>query len=184
MRIYSFPFLHGIRYINHSFRAKFKVKDAHNAGKSLFLCKRICMKSLEDIILPEGCQLLTLPIIADERGFLTFCENSDSVLPFSIKRTFWIYGVPNGKKRGGHAHMTCSEVIFPVSGSFQIEVDNGTQRATVQMNKPNVGIHVPAGMWCNLFDFSSDAVCLVLASHTYDNTGYIHDYQEYIKLKG
>lgn len=131
---------------------------------------------------PKGCRLLPLPEAADERGTLAFLEGGVQI-PFPVKRVFWIYGVPDGKTRGGHAHDTCAEAIFPVAGAFTIELDDGCRRRRVRMNKPNVGVLVPAGIWCNLTDFAPETVCVVAASHPYDAQGYINRYEDYVKRR-
>ncbi len=131
---------------------------------------------------PEGCCWLPLPKATDERGTLAFLEGGEH-LPFSVKRVFWIYGVPAGKTRGGHAHRTCAEALFPVAGAFTVEVDDGVCRRTVRMDRPDRGVLIPAGVWCNLTDFSAGAVCVVMASHPYDAEGYIHKYEDFIQTK-
>ena len=131
--------------------------------------------------LPEGSLLINIPKVTDLRGSLCFLENS--MIPFEIKRVFWIFNVPEGKTRGGHAHNTCAEVIFPVSGSFDILVDNGRERTTITLDSPNTGIYIAPSVWCPLKNFSPDAACVVMASHEYSTEGYVNDYNEYIRLK-
>lgn len=131
---------------------------------------------------PEGCRLLPLPHVADERGILAFLEGGAQI-PFDIKRVFWIYGVPAGKTRGGHAHRTCSEAVFPVTGAFTIEVDDGRYVRKIRMECPDTGILIPAGIWCNLTDFSPNAVCVVMASQPYQAEGYINTYEDFIRFR-
>lgn len=133
-------------------------------------------------LLPNGCRLITLPGVQDERGFLTFAEGQNHI-PFRIDRVFWIYGVPEGKERGGHAHRTCAEVVVPVAGAFTMVVDDGTLRVSVRLDSPQTGILIPAGVWCELKDFAPGTVCVVAASQAYDSEGYIHCYDEYMKQK-
>lgn len=131
---------------------------------------------------PEGCRLLPLPSVSDERGTLAFLEGGTHI-PFGVERVFWIYGVPEGKTRGGHAHRTCAEAVFPVTGSFTIEVDDGQCRRKIRMERPDTGILIPPGVWCNLTDFSTDTVCVVVASQPYNAEGYIDKYEDFIKFR-
>lgn len=116
----------------------------------------------------------------DGRGCLSVVEN-DGSLPFVPSRVFWISGVPAGAQRGGHSHRTCSEVVFAVSGRFEIELDYGSYSETFVMDKPDVGVIVPAGVWCELRNFADNTVCVVLASEAYDASGYVHDKEEWRK---
>lgn len=134
----------------------------------------------EELDTISGCRLLRAGKVVDDRGILCFAEG-DNTIPFEIKRNFWIYGVGQGKVRGGHSHSTCSEAIFPVNGSFDIMVTDGKGSTTVHMNEPSCGILIPAGVWCELKNFSPDAICFVAASQHYDATGYINDFNEYKK---
>ncbi len=111
-------------------------------------------------------QIVKIPCVVDERGSLCFAESKH--LPFEIKRVFWIYGVEEGKTRGGHAHRTCAEVVFPLCGSFEIEVDDGKHSETILMDSPEKGIHIPPNVWCCLKNFASGTVCVVLASQDYE----------------
>lgn len=126
-------------------------------------------------VISDTVRMVDVPCVIDERGALCFVESASFV--FDVKRVFWIYGVKEGQTRGSHAHMSCAEVVFPVSGSFDIEVDDGKVAETIHMDCPNRGILIPPKVWCNLKNFSKDAVCVVLASHEYDASGYIHDYE-------
>ena len=126
---------------------------------------------------------IQLPQYVDNRGELTFAEGQTAI-PFDIARVFWICNVPPGQRRGGHAHWHCHEALFAVSGSFRILVDDGHEERNVLLDSPTHGIVIPAGAWCELEDFSSDALCLVLASEHYDATGYCHDKREWRKMLG
>ena len=121
--------------------------------------------------MPLGVKMLQVAQNVDERGQLCFMEVATH-LPFEVRRVFWISGVPAGKTRGGHAHWTCHEAIFPVAGSFEIEVDDGEVCCTVAMAHPWEGITIPAGVWCELRNFAPGTVCFVLASEAYDASGY------------
>ena len=127
-------------------------------------------------------RIISIPINSDNRGCLAYAE-AQTTIPFEIQRVFWIYGIPQKALRGGHAHWQCSEVVVPVHGSFTILLDDGFERDEVRIASPDKGIVVPAGVWCELKDFADDTVLLVMASHHYDPTGYVHDYEEYLKAK-
>ncbi|MBO4590926.1 MAG: GNAT family N-acetyltransferase [Bacteroidaceae bacterium] len=128
--------------------------------------------------LPRGCRLIHFPKNADERGCLSFAEGQKHI-PFPIERVFWIYDVPEGQKRGEHSHNECSEVIVPVSGSFDMEVDDGILQATVHMDSPETGILIPPSVWCRLQNFAPGTVCIVFASHPYNASGYTHNYDTF-----
>ncbi|MBQ8675003.1 MAG: FdtA/QdtA family cupin domain-containing protein [Bacteroidaceae bacterium] len=115
--------------------------------------------------------------MSDERGNLCFAENSE--LPFKVERVFWIANVPDGKTRGGHAHQTCAEIIFPVSGAFDIYVCDEDGERVVRMDRPDTGIYIGPNVWCELRNFEPGTVCLVLASHPYSAQGYINDFKQF-----
>jgi hypothetical protein len=125
-------------------------------------------------------RLIDLPKIIDPRGNLTVAEQLREV-PFNVERVYWTYDVPAGESRGGHAHRECEEVIVAVSGSFDVTLDNGEERKTYHLNHPYQGLYVGTGIWRTLDDFSSGAVCLVIASHLFEEEDYIRDYDEYQK---
>ncbi len=128
-------------------------------------------------------QLIDLPKITDPtRGSLTVVENNKEV-PFDIKRAYWTYDVPAGEWRGGHAHKKQRELILAVSGCFTLSLDDGTERKDVLLNHPYQAILVNDGIWRELHDFSSGAVCLVLTEEFFDEEDYIRDYQEFIEFK-
>jgi hypothetical protein len=127
--------------------------------------------------------LIDLPKIADPRGNLTVAEGLD-VVPFEIKRAYWVYDVPGGESRGGHAHKRLQQFIVALSGSFQVTLDNGYEQKTVLMNHPYQGLLIDTNIWRTLDDFSSGAVCLVLASEHYDEDDYIYDYDEFLRYIG
>ena len=125
-------------------------------------------------------RLIDLPRITDPRGNLTVAEGMDMV-PFDIKRAYWVYDVPGGESRGGHAHKHLSQVLIAVSGSFSVTLDNGREHTTFLLNHPWQGLLIEPNTWRTLDDFSSGAVCLVLASEHYEETDYIYYYNEFLK---
>lgn len=130
-------------------------------------------------------KIIDLVKIIDPRGNLTVAEGCKDV-PFDVKRVYWVYDVPAGENRGGHAHKQCQEFIIALSGSFHVTLDNGREQVTVLLNHPYQGLFVDTSTWRTLDDFSSGAVCLVLASETFDETDYIREYDaflEYIKQR-
>lgn len=127
--------------------------------------------------------IINLPKIFDPRGNLTVAEGLNQV-PFAVSRVYWTYDVPSGESRGGHAHKHCRELIIAISGSFNVTLDNGTERKAFHLNHPWQGLLVETNVWRTLDDFSSGAVCLVLASDPYEEEDYIRDYDEYIAQIG
>ena len=123
-------------------------------------------------------KIIELPKHVDPRGNLTVAEQMKNV-PFDIARVYWTYDIPAGERRGGHAHRTCQEIIIAVSGSFDVTLDDGSgQKETHHLNHPYQGLYVGTGVWRTLEDFSSGAVCLVLASELFDEDEYWYDYDE------
>lgn len=125
------------------------------------------------------CKLLDLPKITDPRGNLTFIEGSQHI-PFEIARVYYLYDVPGGAERGGHAHKALQQLIIPLAGSFDIHLDDGTSKKTFHMNRSYIGLYVCPMIWREIDNFSSGAVCLVLASSPYDEADYYRNYQEFI----
>jgi hypothetical protein len=123
-------------------------------------------------------ELIKLPKIYDIRGNLTFIENQKHI-PFMIKRVFYLYDVPAGETRAGHALRDCHQFIVAVSGSFIVIVDDGRKKYKFRLNRPYVGLYLPPLCWRELEDFSSGSVCLVLASELYDEASYIYSYDEF-----
>lgn len=128
------------------------------------------------------CTLLELPKNHSEKGNITAVNNGFEV-PFDIQRVYYLYDVPGGEARGGHAHRDLQQLIVAASGSFDLTVDDGKVKRTFQLNRPYQGIYVPTGLWRELNNFSSGSICLVLASILYSETDYIRDYQEFLKFK-
>ena len=126
-------------------------------------------------------EIIELPKIYDPRGNLTVAEQMKNV-PFGVKRVYWTYDVPSGESRGGHAHKECRELIIAVSGSFTVTLDNGKGLLkNYHLNHPWQGLLVNTGIWRTLEDFSSGAVCLVLASELYDEEDYIYEYEDFLE---
>lgn len=117
-----------------------------------------------------------------EKGNLTVVENGMTV-PFNIRRTYYLYDIPGGESRGGHAHKGQWQLVVAASGSFSVTLDDGKIKRTFVLNRPYQGLLVKPGIWGTLDDFSSGAVCLVLASEIYDENDYIRDYNDFIKFK-
>lgn len=127
-------------------------------------------------------RIIQLPKILDERGNLSFVE-SENHIPFRIKRTYWVYDVPGGEMRGGHAFKHCSELIIALSGSFDVILDDGFQKKTYSLNRSYYGLLVPTMLWRNLDNFSTNSLCLVLASRAYEDRDYIYNYELFKRLK-
>ncbi|MBC3844820.1 WxcM-like domain-containing protein [Winogradskyella echinorum] len=125
----------------------------------------------------DNVNLVDIPKVHDERGFLAVIEKD--VIPFAIKRVYYLYDVPTESSRGGHAHKEQQSVIIALSGSFEVVVDDGKTKKRVMLNKPNQGLYIPTHIWREIDNFSSGAVCLVLASTAYDEAEYIRDYRVY-----
>ena len=125
---------------------------------------------------------IELPKIVDPRGNLTVAESLKQV-PFEVKRVYWTYDVPSGESRGGHAHKHCRELIIAISGSFTVTLDNGSEKEAFHLNHPWQGLLVETGVWRTLDDFSSGAVCLVLASDPFEEEDYIREYDDYIRYQ-
>ena len=128
----------------------------------------------------KNIKLIDIPKVHDERGSLAVIEKE--VLPFSIKRVYYLYDVPSDSYRGGHAHKEQESVIIALSGSFEVIIDDGKSRERIMLNKPTQGLYVPAYVWREIDNFSSGAVCLVLASTNYNESEYIRDYDTFCNL--
>jgi hypothetical protein len=128
------------------------------------------------------CHLIHFPKISNPAGNITPVENLINV-PFKIKRVYYLYDIPGGESRGAHGHKQLESVIIALSGSFDVTIDDGKNKKTVQLNRPYFGLNVKSGMWRDLSNFSSGAICLVLASEKYEEQDYIRDYEEYLNFK-
>jgi dTDP-4-dehydrorhamnose 3,5-epimerase-like enzyme len=126
-------------------------------------------------------QLINFPVIEDVRGNLAFIQND--VLPFEFKRIYYLYDVPSNAFRGGHSHINQHEILIALSGSFEVVLDDGMEKKTFLLNKPNVGLHITTGIWRELQNFSSGAVCLVVASDVFEEADYVRDYEGFLDSK-
>lgn len=140
------------------------------------------MNENKEKMLRTGYGMVRIPQNTDERGSLSFAEWQH--LPFTPKRVFWIYDVREGKTRGGHAHAQCAEVVFVVSGCFDMFVDNGREQTTIHIDNPSEGIYIGTNVWCELRNFAPGTSCVVLASENYDAEGYINNYDDFKKIYG
>lgn len=128
----------------------------------------------------EECKLINLPRINDPRGNLTFIEENNHI-PYDIKRVFFLYDVPGGENRAGHALKNCFQFIIAASGSFNVTLDDGNERQTFHLNRSYYGLHVPPLIWREIDNFSSGSVCMVLASEFYSEDDYYREYEEFLK---
>ena len=126
-------------------------------------------------------RLIKLPVVHDRRGNLTFIEG-DRHAPFDIQRVYYLYDVPGGATRAGHAHRRLQQLLIAVSGSFDVVLDDGRNREVVTLNRSYIGLYIPQLVWREIENFSSGSVCLVLASEHYDEADYIHDYDEFVAM--
>lgn len=127
------------------------------------------------------CQIIDLPKISDSRGNLSYIEGTNHI-PFSIERVYYLYDVPGGEERGGHAHKELQQLIIAISGSFDVELSDGKQKKRFTLNRPYRGLYVPKMLWRELNNFSSGTVCMVLASDKYDEADYYRDFSDYLKI--
>lgn len=128
------------------------------------------------------CNFIELPKFGDRDGYITPINNSNEI-PFEINRVFYLYDIPGGESRGAHAHIECHQFLIAASGSFEILVDDGADKKTFYLNRPSIGLHIPSGIWASEINFSSGAICLVMASHHYKENDYIRNYDDYLKFK-
>jgi hypothetical protein len=129
-----------------------------------------------------NCHVVPLSRIHNPAGNITVVEG-DYNIPFTIRRIYYLYDVPGGESRGGHAHKELFQLIVAASGSFEVLLDDGLNKKIVRLNRPNFGLLVIPGIWRELFEFSSGAICMVLASHKYDENDYIRNYDTFAKQK-
>jgi hypothetical protein len=128
------------------------------------------------------CTLVQLPQIKSNLGSITSIENN-SEIPFKVKRIYYLYDVPGGESRAAHGHKELEQLIVAASGSFDITLDDGTNKKTFQLNRPYIGLHIKPGIWRDIDNFSSGAICLVLASHLYDEVDYYRNYNDFLNFK-
>jgi len=126
----------------------------------------------------SNCRLIDLPVIKDMRGNLSFIESGNHI-PFNIQRVYYLYDVPGGSTRGGHAHKGLHQLMIAMSGSFDVTLDNGRDKERVHLNRPYKGLYIAPMIWRELDNFSSGSVCLVLASSDYNENDYYRNYKEF-----
>ena len=129
----------------------------------------------------QNCKLLSIPKIEDPRGNLSVIENN--VIPFEIKRVYYLYDVPSGAERGGHSHIQQKEFLIALSGSFDVILNDGQNQNVVTLNKPFQGLLISNGIWRELKNFSSGAVCLVIASDVFSEADYIREFHDFLESK-
>lgn len=130
----------------------------------------------------ENCRLVDIPKILDKRGNLSFVEENNHI-PFAIKRTYWLYDVPGGEARGGHAYRSTEEFIIALSGSFDVVVDDGSKKKVFSLNRSYYGLYIPKGLWREINNFSTNSLALEFASTPFDEGDYVYDYKEYLRMK-
>jgi len=130
----------------------------------------------------DDCSLLTLPRHSERSGSLTSLENSKDI-PFDVKRIFYLYDIPGGENRGGHAHKECHQMLVAASGAFDVKVSDGKNEKIYRLDRPYYGLHVPPGVWAEELNFSSGSICLVLTSHEFDESDYWRKYSDYLAFK-
>ncbi|NMH88326.1 sugar 3,4-ketoisomerase [Flavivirga algicola] len=128
------------------------------------------------------CSVIDVSKIHNNAGNITVIENGHNI-PFNVNRIYYLYDVPSGEARGGHAHYELEQFIVAASGSFDVILDDGLNRKRVSLNRPNLALHVVPGLWRELDNFSSGSICMVLASHAYDENDYIRDYSKFLKYR-
>jgi dTDP-4-dehydrorhamnose 3,5-epimerase-like enzyme len=129
----------------------------------------------------DDIEFIQIPTIEDLRGNLAFVQND--ILPFELKRIYYLFDVPSTAFRGGHSHINQHEILIALTGSFQVTLNDGNEKKSFLLNKPNIGLHIPTGIWRELENFSSGAVCLVLASGVFEEEDYIRDFNKFLSTK-
>ncbi len=137
---------------------------------------------VKELMSIEICSIVDLPKIQDPRGNLTFVESSNQI-PFDISRVYYLYDVPGGSERGGHAHKELHQLIIAMSGSFDVLLDDGKEKKRVHLNRSYYGLYVCPMIWRELDNFSSGSICMVLASNKYDEVDYYRDYAEFMRAR-
>ena len=127
----------------------------------------------------KSCQLINLPKVSDPRGNLTFVEGGRHI-PFEIKRVYYLYDVPGGAERGGHAHIALHQLLVAMAGSFDVTIDDGYEKKRIHLNRSYFGFYIPPMIWRELDNFSSGSVCMVLASEPYDESDYYRDHVDFL----
>ncbi len=134
-------------------------------------------RSIDDV------EIISIPKIIDEKGRGKLSVIEKSIIPFEIKRVYYLYDVPSDAFRGGHAHKNLDQFMIALSGSFEVKIDDGSNNKKVMLNKPNKGLLIPSGIWREMDNFSAGAVCLVLASEFFDESDYFRDYNSFLDYK-
>ena len=134
-------------------------------------------RSIDDV------EIISIPKIIDEKGRGKLSVIEKSIIPFEIKRVYYLYDVPSDAFRGGHAHKNLIQFMIALSGSFEVKIDDGSNNKKVMLNKPNQGLLIPSGIWREMDDFSAGSVCLVLASEFFDESDYFRDYNTFLNYK-
>jgi hypothetical protein len=147
----------------------------------LEILKYLKVEEMQNKITVFDCNLLYLQKKGDRNGHITAINNSIDI-PFETKRIFYLYDIPGGESRGAHAHKECHQFLIATSGSYEVLLDDGTTKRQVMLNRPDIGLHIPPGIWASEINFSSGSICLVLASHEYNDQDYLRDYDEYINF--
>ena len=129
------------------------------------------------------CSVIDMSKVHTNVGNITVVENGDNI-PFEVKRVYYLYDVPGGEERGGHAHYELEQYIIAASGAFDVVLDDGVNKRRFSLNRPNLALHIVPGLWRELDNFSSGSISMVLASHVFDEKDYIREYQEFINFKG
>ena len=135
-----------------------------------------------NLVNTRDCNIILLPKIQNRAGNITPVHELIDV-PFPIKRVFYLYDIPGGESRGAHSHKECHQFLVAASGSFDVMVDDGKCKKVFNLNRPYFGLHIPPGIWAEEFNFSSGGICLVLASHNYNEKDYIRSYEDYLNEK-
>tara|TARA_B100001250_G_scaffold250282_1_gene215126 strand:+ start:61 stop:480 length:420 start_codon:yes stop_codon:yes gene_type:complete len=131
----------------------------------------------------ENVEIISIPKIVDEEGRGKLSVIEKSIIPFEIKRVYYLYDVPSDSFRGGHAHKNLNQFMIPLSGSFEVKIDDGHNNKKIMLNKPNQGLLIPSGIWREMDNFSAGSVCLVLASEVFDESDYFRDYNSFLEYK-
>ena len=134
-------------------------------------------RSIDDV------EIISIPKIIDEKGRGKLSVIEKSIIPFEIKRVYYLYDVPSDSFRGGHAHKNLFQFMIALSGSFEVKIDEGSNNTKVMLNKPNQGLLIPSGIWREMDNFSAGSVCLVLASEFFDESDYFRDYNTFLNYK-
>ena len=135
------------------------------------------MNSIKDV------KIIDIPKIIDPKGRGKLSVVEKDIIPFDIKRVYYLYDVPSDSYRGGHAHKKLIQFMIPLSGSFEVLLDDGKKRKKIMLNKPDKGLLIPKGIWREMDNFSSGAICMVLASENFDESDYFRDYDQFKKFK-